>query len=88
MQKAVSYLKIHTSFALNGFHIGYEIAAITLPGVERRPFPLDAAAWVLPSLPGAVPVEAKLCQNAGDRRGLLVGELNPCVDGSGGVKRF
>jgi hypothetical protein len=32
---------------------------------------------VLPSLPGVVPVEAKLGQNAGDRRGLFVRELNP-----------
>jgi hypothetical protein len=32
---------------------------------------------MLPSLPGVVPMKAKLGENAGDRGRLLVGELNP-----------
>jgi hypothetical protein len=63
--------------ALYGFRVGGEIAAIPLAGVERCPLLLDRAARVLPCLPGVVPMEAKLGKNAGDRRGLLVGELNP-----------
>ena len=63
--------------ALHGFRVGGEVGAVTLARVERRPLTADRAAWVLPSLPGIVPVEAKLGKNAGDGRRLLVGELNP-----------
>jgi len=61
----------------DGLRVGGEAAAVTLARVERRPLLADRTARVLPSLPGVIPVEAKLGQNAGDRRGLLVRELNP-----------
>ncbi len=48
-----------------------------LARVEGGPLTADRAARVLPRLPGVVPMEAKFGKNAGDRRRLLVGELNP-----------
>ena len=48
-----------------------------MQGVERGPLLLNGPARVLPCLPGVVPMEAKLGQNAGDRRRLLVRKLNP-----------
>jgi hypothetical protein len=63
--------------SLYGFHVGGEVAAVTLARVERDPLFSHAPAWVLPRLPGVVPMKPKLGQNAGDGRGLLVRELNP-----------
>jgi hypothetical protein len=74
---------------LGGFRVGGEVAAITLAGVKRCPLLADSAAGVLPNPPGVVPVEAKLSENAGDGRRLLIGELypNPLPDNFGHFKK-
>ena len=56
--------------------VGGEVAAVFLVGVVRAAG-AESAAGVLPSLPLAIPVEAKLGQLLANLGGGLLGELDP-----------